>query len=318
MAYTEDDCIEAIREANSEVDGLLSETEYIELGQSPSHRTITRVLDPSWVECRKLAGIDPYGKETCIQSLQEANTRVDGPLSRAKYGELGISPTGEHMSNKFGSWNKAKEAAGLKLSSPNVNSNYFHEINDSGKAYWLGFFLGDGHVGEYRAVLALSGKDKDHLLNFVDTVESEYAVSESEFDGYTRISTSINDRKFIDGLEKHGVDYNKTDTSTVPSIPPQYNRDMIRGYFDADGNIRMGDGKRKWSITAKSKGRLENVRSILPVETSIYSGQEWYTLETSHTERIADLWGYLYSNGLSTKPKLERKATAFHGIVTDN
>jgi len=57
-----------------------------------------------------------YTKQDCIESLQEADSKVSGTLSRNDYRSLDISPSYSVIKDRLGgSWNDAKRAAGLEL-----------------------------------------------------------------------------------------------------------------------------------------------------------------------------------------------------------
>ena len=53
--------------------------------------------------------------EDCIKSLKEATEELGRPPSASEYQNLGRTPSVSYLSGEFGSWNAAKEAAGLEL-----------------------------------------------------------------------------------------------------------------------------------------------------------------------------------------------------------
>lgn len=55
-----------------------------------------------------------YTKDDCIEALQKARTELGETPGIRQYRELDISPSHYTIKRKFGSWNKAKEAAGLE------------------------------------------------------------------------------------------------------------------------------------------------------------------------------------------------------------
>jgi hypothetical protein len=54
-----------------------------------------------------------YSKDNCIESIKKAQSKVEGELGANDYRKLEISPSVKTLENKFGSWNKAKKAAGV-------------------------------------------------------------------------------------------------------------------------------------------------------------------------------------------------------------
>lgn len=55
-----------------------------------------------------------YSKNDCIEALKEAAELLDKSPTAPEYRELDIYPTYSVFYDKFGSWNKAKEEAGLE------------------------------------------------------------------------------------------------------------------------------------------------------------------------------------------------------------
>ena len=53
-------------------------------------------------------------KQDCIDSLQQASDRVEGRITHKEYRDMDVSPSARTIIKKFGSWNAAKEKAGLE------------------------------------------------------------------------------------------------------------------------------------------------------------------------------------------------------------
>lgn len=60
-----------------------------------------------------------YTDEECISALKKAKDRLGKSPSRRRYQKLDISPSAYTIAERFGSWNKAKERAGLKINQSN-------------------------------------------------------------------------------------------------------------------------------------------------------------------------------------------------------
>lgn len=130
------------------------------------------------------------------------------------------------------------------------NENYFEKIDNSEKAYWLGFIYADGCVTtQDRFGITLSKIDDLHLLKFSKCIDSNikirYGVNrkidtemvktkkETEY-----CSITFKNKKLHDDLENKGVIRNKTYSLRFPSeeiLPNELIKDFIRGYFDGDG-----------------------------------------------------------------------------------
>lgn len=55
-----------------------------------------------------------YTKEECKEALRSAANEIGKPPTVREYREMYNEPTVATLQNKFGSWNQAKEAAGIK------------------------------------------------------------------------------------------------------------------------------------------------------------------------------------------------------------
>lgn len=87
-----------------------------------------------------------YSKEDCINSLQEAYEILGESPSSNQYKELGLKPTVPTMQEKFGSWNEAKDAAGLesyesdKIGEPpeilDISQEKWENSSRQMRAYW--------------------------------------------------------------------------------------------------------------------------------------------------------------------------------------
>lgn len=54
-----------------------------------------------------------YSDEEYIRLLQEAHKRVDGPLTVSEFNDMDDMPSHVAIHKRFGSWNEAKEKAGI-------------------------------------------------------------------------------------------------------------------------------------------------------------------------------------------------------------
>ena len=66
----------------------------------------------------------------------------------------------------------------LNMSKLNVNVDYFNNINDEKKAYWLGFICADGHIKKSNDKLAICCKDLEILEKLKNDTNSEHKICE--------------------------------------------------------------------------------------------------------------------------------------------
>lgn len=252
-----------------------------------------------------------------VKMLQEADRRVDGPLTMRLYDEFDYKLSSQNIKYRAGSWSNAKSVAGIQETpkgytrkQKTVNKDCFKSIN-SESAYWIGFLIGDGSVykhnktDEWCVTLRLAGRDIDHVRKFANDVETDYSVTSSE----VTFGITIVDDDFVSSLIQLGCGPNKTEKGTLPDFG-ELDRHLIRGYSDADGSFRRKHGGFRWSITSKNKKRLNCVRKRVPFGGGVIrknTQKEAYSLNYERVELAEPVVNYLYPNGKETEPSLSRK-----------
>ncbi len=186
------------------------------------------------------------------------------------------------------------------------NHSYFSVIDNSGKAYWLGFLMADGCVYEgdsknsYRLQINLAAVDKEMLIAFNKAICSDYNICD-KYIGKSPVSQlKINSTEMCNDLINLGVVPRKSMICRLPKIESEYYRHFMRGYFEGDGCI-SGKGKR-WevSIVSGSKGMADDIKSLLDGEGIHLSVRESlqkpgiYTMRTSKHEMLFKFYCYLY------------------------
>lgn len=112
-------------------------------------------------------------------------------------------------------------------------------------AYVLGFFAADGYLtlNKRRANFwCIDITDKDLLYKIRDTIESEHKISERIGRGNNKnqYRLQIGSKDMCNDLRKLGFNENKTRSLAVPNVPNNYFSDFVRGYFDGDGHVWVG------------------------------------------------------------------------------
>lgn len=129
-----------------------------------------------------------------------------------------------------------------KRQNPNLIENYFENIDNPDKAYWLGFIISDGSItnqpekSKFQLELTLKKEDESilHLL------EQDLGVINKVYDSaklYKRFS--LGSKKIIQDLEKLGITQNKSFTVQIPKILEEFEAAIIRGIFDGDGGFTV-------------------------------------------------------------------------------
>ncbi len=118
------------------------------------------------------------------------------------------------------------------------NHNFFENIDDEYKAYWLGFIMADGCVSltqSSKVCIKLSQKDEKHLSKWHEALNSINKLY-NYIANNTTASTHYS-KKMCQDLIKLGCVPNKSLILQYPQIDQTLDRHFIRGYFDGDGCI---------------------------------------------------------------------------------
>lgn len=154
----------------------------------------------------------------------------------------------------------------------NTLENPFLE-DSSERDYWLGYLFADGHIGQNS--IGLFSKEKEVITKFNCFCKNQCRVYTRNYitkDGtvktmYQAKLISIDLQKWFS--EKYNIEGDKRYTLN-PSI--EINWDILRGYFDGDGNAHRNGG---WTITSGSKEWIDRIHKFLS-DNNIYSSINEY------------------------------------------
>ncbi len=119
-------------------------------------------------------------------------------------------------------------------------------------AYILGFMFADGNMtvakrGGY--YFALYSNDLTLLKEILSTMKSNHKVSKRKEEACYRFQ--IGSREMFEDLIALGLTPDKSKRMIFPKIPRNYIGDFIRGFFDGDGNVWMGEMNKKRQFPTK-------------------------------------------------------------------
>lgn len=129
--------------------------------------------------------------------------------------------------------NKMKEPA-----HPNLIKEYFKNIDNKNKAYWLGFLYADGYINKYRLSIDLKLTDKIILEKFCkDTGANINKLKIRQHKkGYKSIQLRITSKEFVSNIINKGCFNNKSKNIRLPIFDTEeINLSFLMGYYDGDG-----------------------------------------------------------------------------------
>lgn len=198
-------------------------------------------------------------------------------------------------------------------------------------AYILGFLYADGNIVETKRgthFIAVYTADEALLRQMQKSLGSNHKISYRSttiLGGVYRLQ--IGSREWFVDLCKIGLTPNKTKRMVLPKIPKQYIGSFIRGYFDGDGNVWMGEINKKRAtptkvlqlvFTSGSHQYLRDLKSQIQalgvVGGSVYaSGKGNYSRLIFSTKDALKLYKIMYN--VDHRLFLKRKKVIFERFV---
>ncbi len=193
-----------------------------------------------------------------------------------------------------------------------LNETYFSEIDNTEKAYWLGFLAADGCVcnkpGKRLLSVGLAPKDTQHLKLLRKAVGSDRQIYRSA----NVVRIQLFSEQLVNDLISHGVVPRKSLILEPPNIDDDLVSHWIRGYFDGDGSVSIRGGKYlRGDVVGTQK-----VLNFVAMHCSSFSlptehGNYWL-IRFQSRNAAAKLAGYLYND---SGVCLERKRDIFFQIL---
>lgn len=209
------------------------------------------------------------------------------------------------------------------------DDKYFNDIVTPNQAYWLGFIYADGWISScsrhYEFAIELQREDEYILKALNKELGGNHLITQRhkkmticnnthESESFTSV-LRVNSKEIVFGLNKNGIDFNKTKTSTIPIVSDDLFSDFLRGYIDGDGCIhRIKENILGVHITSANKCGLEYIKNKLEnlygITSALYSEDikkyktkyRLYIFKQRHVKELLDI---IYYNKDSIK--LDRK-----------
>ncbi len=184
-----------------------------------------------------------------------------------------------------------------------INNNYFENIDNEHKAYWLGFLFADGCVhrtkeGRLNLLLGLHERDKDHMEKFQYDISSTYKICKAQ---KNCVRVSYRSTKLCEDLIKLGCIPRKTFNLKFPNLREDLVHDFLRGYFDGDGCICID--KRTGANVCEFDGQTEFLIGVNKILNSLgifqkisINNKNCYRIRMQSKNDINILYHYLYDN----------------------
>lgn len=206
------------------------------------------------------------------------------------------------------------------------NSNFFENIDNVKKAYWLGIMYSDGYVIESKLGLGLGMIDQEHIEKFKQAI----GATEHKISYYLPTNSNkycyeivLNDQKMYYDLNKLNVVPKKSNLE----IPfPDFLQDdelirhFIRGYYDGDGSFCYSIKNNDFKVSfVGNKTFLTGLRAYLHKEkislTHDKRTKATYAFNMRGRNQVKNFLEWLYKD-TDTSIRLDRKYNKFQEFLT--
>lgn len=130
--------------------------------------------------------------------------------------------------------------AKAKIYNPNMKEDFFQNIDNEEKAYFLGLLISDGNVFKDNSnrqasiSITLNLEDKYILEKFKIILQTNTSIG---YDGRGCGQIAVRSDIMAKDLAKYGVVPRKSNITYLPKISKKLMPHLIRGIFDGDGSI---------------------------------------------------------------------------------
>lgn len=208
----------------------------------------------------------PYTRREITQFLKDNNVTIRGGRKKKTLTESQIEEAKQMIKegaflNELAEYFKLDKETmrirlselGLKITNTNrinrhIKSNYFSQIDNPVKAYWLGFLFTDGAVDHYKATgrirLQLQQQDIEILEKFKEDLGIETKIIYDKRPNSVCCSVEFVDEQIFQDLNKYDIIPNKTyEIAHIPfdKIPKEYQTAFVLGLFDGDGSLSCSE-----------------------------------------------------------------------------
>jgi len=123
------------------------------------------------------------------------------------------------------------------------DKNFFKKWSTD-MAYVLGFLFADGNLVITKRnthFISFYTADKSLLESMRKVMSSDHKISLRKAKSGQVYRMQVGSKEWFNDLCKLGLMPNKTRRLSLPNIPDKYFSDFVRGYFDGDGNVWVGE-----------------------------------------------------------------------------
>lgn len=176
----------------------------------------------------------------------------------------------------------------LNMSKVDIDTEYFKDINNENKAYWLGYISGDGSISKNTNKVTIVSKDIEIIEKFKYDIKSGHKIYKNKYldkrtnKEYTSYYIQITNEIFTNNLISNGITNNKSEKLEFPKIEEKYYSYFIAGLFDSDGSI-SNNNKHRIDI-------ISTIEVINFIQKYLLKNFEINTLKIQRVKKDKNIW----------------------------
>ncbi|SIS16175.1 homing endonuclease associated repeat-containing protein [Natronorubrum thiooxidans] len=254
-------------------------------------------------------------QEDMIQILQYSAEELGKSPTIREFKNLNLDVTADIIVNTFGTWNEAKEAAGLETDQRrtirDINETYFQSIDSPEKAYWLGTLVANSSLqsqptgGNYALQIGRSEYKEYFVTEFADAVESGYSISRQQQNKSDKqiVQLQLSNPTFIEFLLDAGYPGPNDEQGGFSVIDDEYRSSFLQGFLESSGYFTTNG----WQIPVDDLQRGETLQEWFeqygakrPTVSQVSSGDTF--VRVSNPFDIKAIFESLWPDILETEP----------------
>ena len=214
-----------------------------------------------------------------------------------------------------------------RINNPKLNSRFFEHLDTEAKSYWYGFIFADGSITSgndplrvrYQIAIEISKKDKNHLINFCETIglniekigERIRIINGKDFESAYIIFTC---KPMYQDLVNLGLKDLKEDSELSMNLgEDNLSYSFLLGFYDGEGGegttrvystdfVFLSQIKKAYSLKAEiRKHEIKEVSDGFIKDSSIVSTKPMYDLSLG--AELLNKMMYSYPDSLTRKRK---------------
>lgn len=207
-------------------------------------------------------------REDLIRLLRSAADELGKSPTVQEFNSLDLEVSATAIRRTFGTWNEAKEAAGLDTwqrgTVRNIDETYFESIDSPETAYWFGAVLATSSLqrqprgDNYSLTLGRVETKAYFVTDFADAIESDYPIiwHEQNKSDKRQAQLQISNPSFIEHLLGAGYPEPNEKRGRFPEIAEAYRAPFVRGFLESSGYFSTNG----WSIPLANRQRAEQLQ----------------------------------------------------------